>query len=594
MNSKIKEHKTFLRRIALRTWNFFDEYTTNQTNYLSPDNIQGFKRLEISPYTSVTNVGFYLTSALSAHSLGYLSLRSFYDKIDLTLDALNKLEKYRGLFYSYYDLYSMKPSKPYFIPSLDNGNFLACAITLSEGLKASFDNYKFNKSLLNGLRDIIEECLLYPHEMGPAQVVKMHDIKLSLSHSEATNLSQTIRLVEKINLHIGEIKLPPIESALTLHKLVLKLRNLSQLLYEEISSFQITVDERLTESLSNHSLLELLENINNVKDLGKYSHDLNRIELLLRHEFSDVGNEVIDALTEKKNNLDLMISRRDHLVELAESYITSMDFSFFYNPKLKFVSVGYKVTRKKLEPYHYETLASESRLLVYLAICKNDIPKKSWPSLTRKIKKGKTGLFMLSWGGTTFEYFMPTIFMKYSKASIYQQTLDAYLGEQRAYTKKLDIPWGISESMYNEINSGGKYKYKAFGIPNAALNPNVDKRMVVSPYSTFITLKHDLIEGVKNLQNLAFDGAVGEYGYYEAIDYSRKDSGEATFAYMSHHQGMILTSLGNILSSNIIVKLFHSSKIVKTGEYLLEENKAGPVPTNQVILKNVKNIVYSH
>lgn len=590
MNRLQKDQKELLEEIAFKTWNFFIDVTNEKTSFLPPDNIQRGKIFELSPYTSVTNVGFYLTSILTAYKLGFVSLTECIQRIQKTHETLTKLEKHRGLFYSYYDLYSLKPSKPYFVPSVDNSNFLACILVLAEGLRQIADWHQFNNSLFHGIGVIMRLCRQDSHALNSHSILKIDEIEKTID-VPISGISQINTILERIEYLYSEISVDHLDSSHPLRTTLFRLGRHIGDIKNELNSWFPVIPTSLYEEIRNVELEEILGDIPRSETLAILQFRLKKALNLATQEQNVPLAQIIQKSCER---LERYTGALDALTQQLDQYASEMDFSFFFNHKLKFMSVGFKFTRKRLEPYHYETLMSESRLLVYLALCKNDIPKKAWSTLTRKLKKGKNGTYILSWGGSNFEYFMPTLFMKYSKASIYQQTFDAYLRDQIEYCEKLDIPWGISESMYDEFNNGGKYKYKAFGFPQAALNPNVDKRRIISPYSTVISLHHDTKHGLENIKRLINDGCYGEYGFYESIDYSSDESGSVVYAYMAHHQGMIMAALCNVLCSNLIVKLFHTNKIVKTGEYLLEENKAGPVPPKQIILKNIKNIEYSH
>src|SRR5207237_590564 len=63
-----------LRRLARKTWYFFETFVTPRENGLPPDNYQEDPKGVVAPRTSPTNIGLYLLSNLAAHDLGYLSL----------------------------------------------------------------------------------------------------------------------------------------------------------------------------------------------------------------------------------------------------------------------------------------------------------------------------------------------------------------------------------------------------------------------------------------------------------------------------------------------------------------------------------------
>jgi cyclic beta-1,2-glucan synthetase len=63
-----------LRRIARRTWRYFERFVTAQDHWLPPDNVQEDSEPRIAHRTSPTNIGMGLLSTLAAHDLGYLGL----------------------------------------------------------------------------------------------------------------------------------------------------------------------------------------------------------------------------------------------------------------------------------------------------------------------------------------------------------------------------------------------------------------------------------------------------------------------------------------------------------------------------------------
>ena len=76
---------------------------------------------------------------------------------------------------------------------------------------------------------------------------------------------------------------------------------------------------------------------------------------------------------------------------------------------------------------------------------------------------------------------------------------------------------------------------------------------------------------MKNLRRLAtlVDSALlGDYGYYEAIDYSRRTepggaAGIIIHCYMVHHHGMSLLAYDNALHDNVMRRRFHSDPRIR-------------------------------
>ena len=69
-----------LRRLARRTWRYFDDLVNEESNWLPPDNSQLALRIEVAQRTSPTNIGLWLTSALAATDFGYLTADEFVER----------------------------------------------------------------------------------------------------------------------------------------------------------------------------------------------------------------------------------------------------------------------------------------------------------------------------------------------------------------------------------------------------------------------------------------------------------------------------------------------------------------------------------
>src|SRR6185369_14146047 len=88
---------------------------------------------------------------------------------------------------------------------------------------------------------------------------------------------------------------------------------------------------------------------------------------------------------------------------------------------------------------------------------------------------------------------------------------------------------------------------------------------------------------IDNLRRLHKEGALGPYGFYESIDYTAERLPEnqksvLIRAFMTHHQGMSLVSLANLLGDDLGQKRFHSDPAVQATELLLQERVPVGVP----------------
>ena len=127
---------------------------------------------------------------------------------------------------------------------------------------------------------------------------------------------------------------------------------------------------------------------------------------------------------------------------------------------------------------------------------------------------------LISWSGTAFEYFMPNINIPKYPGSLLDESCKFMLMSQKEYAKKLNIPWGISESAFYLKDLQNNYQYKAFGIPWIGLKRGLSDEMVTSSYGSILALTEAPKEVVENLKILEKNGMYKQYGFYESIDYT--------------------------------------------------------------------------
>ena len=106
------EQLTFLRRTARKTWHFFETFVTAQENWLPPDNFQEVPAPTIASRTSPTNMGLALLANLAARDFGYLSAGGLIRRTQDTLATMQRLERYRGHFYNWYETRTLQPASP--------------------------------------------------------------------------------------------------------------------------------------------------------------------------------------------------------------------------------------------------------------------------------------------------------------------------------------------------------------------------------------------------------------------------------------------------------------------------------------------------
>ncbi|PYM57202.1 MAG: hypothetical protein DMD79_20530, partial [Candidatus Rokuibacteriota bacterium] len=271
-----------------------------------------------------------------------------------------------------------------------------------------------------------------------------------------------------------------------------------------------------------------------------------------------------------------LVQRLSAVARVTRELFDAMEFGFLFDPARKIFSIGYRVTDGSLDSSAYDLLASEARLASFIAIAKGDVPVSHWFHLGRPMTPVALGSALVSWSGSMFEYLMPALVMRSPSGSLLQQTYRLVVQRQMSYGAERGVPWGISESAYNERDLDLTYQYSNFGVPGLGLQRGLSEDLVIAPYASALAAMIDPVAAARNLSRLVEVGARGSYGFYEALDYTRSRLPEEkpvaiVCAYMAHHQGMTLIALANVLRDGVMRARFHGEPIIQATELLLQE-----------------------
>ena len=282
-----------------------------------------------------------------------------------------------------------------------------------------------------------------------------------------------------------------------------------------------------------------------------------------------------DAMAEEERD---DATRLSEVARRARAIAMAMDFTVFYDEQRRLFSIGYDARTGKLDASTYDLLASEARLASFIAVAKDDVPAEHWFHLGRSLTSTEQGTALVSWSGSMFEYLMPVLVMPSRPFSLLDQTHRAAVRRHMAYGKSRGVPWGLSESAYNLRDRHETYQYRAFGVPDLALKRGLGSDLVVAPYASALALAVEPHEALRNLAQIEKMGALGKYGFYDALDYTRIDSDNGPVivrTFMAHHIGMTLVALGNALDlergQGIWQRRFLRDAAVRATALLLDE-----------------------
>ncbi|MCC7003361.1 MAG: hypothetical protein IT357_14485, partial [Gemmatimonadaceae bacterium] len=267
-------------------------------------------------------------------------------------------------------------------------------------------------------------------------------------------------------------------------------------------------------------------------------------------------------------------ARLESLAERAESLALGMDFAFLFDPAVKLFRIGYNTSTHQYDVSTYDLLASEARLASFIAIAKHDVGPEHWFHLGRGLTRADGHAALVSWSGSMFEYLMPLLVMRAFHDTLLGRTYEGALARHIGYAADRGVPWGVSESAYNLRDRHLTYQYRAFGVPDLALQRGLVDDLVVAPYASALAMAIDPGRAIANLTLLESMGAYGAFGFVDALDWTRP-SGDRAYAvvrcHMSHHIGMSLVAFTNALLNDVWQERFHADPMVRAASLLLDE-----------------------
>ncbi|MBF0366961.1 MAG: phosphorylase, partial [Oligoflexia bacterium] len=518
-----------LRNTARRIWRFFTTFVTETENFIPPDNFQEDPTAVIAHRSSPTNFGLYLLSIVAARDFGWIGRVEMLERLELTLNSLKKLPRHQGHFFNWYRTTDRYALEPRYISSVDNGNLAGHLLAVIQAL---------------------EELLKQPSSSLKIAGDSIRLLKESLALSEVADEKRNITVFQaQITTAIDELD----------------------------KDLGISSDFKAL-SMQAETLVDL------AKTFTEERGEMAKSEVFIWSKL--LAEEIASHRRDLSDNADLTQEKIKNLIASCRELFNDMDFNFLYEHSRKLFSIGYKMSDNSLDEGQYDLLASEARLLSFIAIAKGDVSSKHWFRLGRALTSVEKGVALISWSGSMFEYLMPSLVMQTPAGSLLDQTCHLVVKKQILYALTRKVPWGISESAYNERDIHFTYQYSNFGIPGLGLKRGLADDLVVAPYATLLAAMYDPVSAVKNLKRLSLSSAGGVYGFYEAIDFTRErlpegDGAAVIKTYMAHHQGMSLVAIANVLYDGIFRKRFHQEPMVQATELLLQERP----PKNVIVEK---------
>ena len=518
-----------LRRIARRTWHYFDTYVTETEHHLPPDNVQETPEPVVATRTSPTNIGLYLLAVVAAADLGWIGRCEALRRLELTLATVASLPLFRGHLYNWYDTRELTVLPPAYVSTVDSGNLaghlVALAQACSEWAQVGNDPRTHLAAVAEaGVRDSVSVCADVLDEVAP----------LLPEAARAGVLDRVAELRAAVAADRGAGGADVVDG-----------------LIHDIETLLSRVPDPRPGSPTQRALGWCAGARHTVR-----SHRETR-----RLDDTEVAALAGRALA---------------VAGAARSLETGMPFGFLQDRHRGLLSIGYHVLDRHLDESCYDLLASEARLASFLAVARGDVRPRHWSLLGRPLTDADRGAALQSWSGSMFEYLMPELVMQTPPTGLIGTTNYRVVRRQRAYAGRRSVPWGISESAYNARDVHLTYQYSPFGVPGLGLVRGLADNLVVAPYATGLAAMIDPRAALDNFARLDALGVRGDHGFYEAVDFTpqRLLDGQGLAVvqcFMAHHQGMTVLGLHNALLGGLMRDRFHRDARVRAAELLLQE-----------------------
>src|SRR5450631_3038349 len=523
---------------------------------------------------------------------------------------MNRLERFRGHFFNWYDTHDLHPLEPKYISSVDSGNLAGHLIVLRSACREMIATPVIGPEALTGIMDSVKLTqaaldALSGDRRIPEAARKQLQIELE---SLAVSLESPAQSPAEFAVRLSNLRRLS-ETLLELARTIFEdghnefADKADVMIWTEAIASSVRGHQRDVDGLLSWIHLKAGEASSGVLTLANLPDRCQTFIAGLTQQKADRTSSRVDdnlaqidrqiaALEQAAVTAQALMRRIETLDDLAGKLFDEMQFGFLLDPARQLLSIGYQSAEGALDPSCYDLLASEARLASFIAIAKGDIAPKHWFKLGRAVTPIDRGSALISWSGSMFEYLMPELVMREPEGSLLHQTARLIVSRQIEYGAQLGVPWGISESAYNFRDLELTYQYSNFGVPGLGLKRGLSENIVVAPYATALASMIEPAAAVRNFARLAEVGGRSRYGWYEALDYTpgRIPEGKSVAvvrAYMAHHQGMSLVAIANTLLGGTMRRRFHANPIVQATELLLQERPPRDVDVKWVRAEEV-------
>ncbi|WP_229445497.1 GH36-type glycosyl hydrolase domain-containing protein [Massilia sp. Leaf139] len=556
----------FLATLARRTWRYFEDVVDAATNWLPPGGLQELPQPAMAHATSPTAIGLSLLANLTAWDFGFIPQATVLARVRAAFSNMALLERHRGHYYAAYDTDTLAPLQPLRVSTEDSGNLAAYLLTLGAGLERLADAPVASLRSLDGLRTTFQ--VLEAHAQGaPRQVRKALDACRDALEPERCRSGDTLPgLADCLGAAVRAASmltatLPPDADVL--------LRDWAVRLDADCRAVQedLLAQAPWMRAVQEYVLDASLTRIPTLRELAGFAMPASGK--------GDAEQALAQMVEEGAATARERLAEIETLAACAREF-ADMDVGLLFDPETRLLASGYEVGAERREAGAVEMLASSARLASFVGIAHGQLPQGHWFALKRPLCYLDDTLLLQSQTGALGDYLLPRLVMPGYRSSLLERACRAIVRVQIDAAARYAIPWGMSDSGYNSLDGAQQYASRAFGVPGSGIVRGQGDERVVAPYASLLALMVAPEAACANLERMATLGAMGAYGFYEALDYTpaRLAHGQRQAlvrAYRSDHQAVGLLALSYLLHAAPMQARFAADPELRAALPLLQE-----------------------
>lgn len=127
--------RDYLVKAAGENLRYLLDFSREEDNFLPPDNFQEQPPVGTAHRSSPTNIGLALAAVECAARMGLTDTEQAAEYVSRMVDTLERMPRFQGHFYNWYDTRSLRPLKPEYISTVDSGNLCAGLLCVSQALE---------------------------------------------------------------------------------------------------------------------------------------------------------------------------------------------------------------------------------------------------------------------------------------------------------------------------------------------------------------------------------------------------------------------------------------------------------------------------